>query len=710
MLLETTTLEFGEFLLDQKEKTLLRNGERLPINPKTFQLLVTLLEERGHLIEKERLMKTLWPDSFVEDANLAFTVSLLRKTLGDDPQNPRFIETVPRRGYRFIGQTVQAKTSSENDRAAEASSSPGHHRRIVLTAVPVIALIALFGAGFVWLTGDVRPAGQPRMSPVARTSIGNVTNAVVTPDGRQIVFSRKDGAGEALWRTEIASGEQVQLVPAQAAEYTGLSVSPKNDFAYFSIFAANNAVATLARVPLAGGPVEPLSDVAADVSVTFSPDGGKIAFTENLSSVNETYLKTANADGSNQRTIVTTKASDRDFPIFRASPAAWSPDGTTIAVAIRESDENGFYYKILLVDPESGAQSEVVGERWNEVVNISWLSDTDLVLIDSEPGSASRNLWRVSAETGKRTKVSHERAGFDWLSTSGGKIYTVQKKIHSGLFVADFAGSSRSLRSKQIYAEANSIETVAWNKNGQILFNSGESGKNEVWRIDPDGTAPQQITFDSGLSGTFAVSPLDDSLVFSANKERRKVLFSTDAAGQNFNQLTDGTSDLNPSISADGNTVVFQRGTMKPTLWSANLNAGQPASQVTGYYAQNPEYSPDGNLISFHFMDYGDKEPKWKLGLIDSATRRLVNKLDFPAPIANRETSWDPQAGLVTMSFQAGNGAGILLMNPLTGEYFTIKDIGSGAITSLAWSIDGRSLVYAQKHETTDVVELTAAY
>jgi len=156
--------------------------------------------------------------------------------------------------------------------------------------------------------------------------------------------------------------------------------------------------------------------------------------------------------------------------------------------------------------------------------------------------------------------------------------------------------------------------------------------------------------------------------------------------------------------------VVFQRGTMKPTLWSATLNEGLPASQITGYYAQNPEYSPDGNLISFHFMDYGDKEPKWKLGLIDSATRRLVNKLEFPARIVNRETAWNPQLGLLSMTFEGGNGAGILLSNPLTGEHYTITDIGSGAITSLAWSIDGRSLVYAQKHETTDVVELNTAY
>lgn len=120
MLLETKSLEFGDFLLDLKEKVLLRNGERLSINPKTYQLLVALIENHGHLVEKEQLMERLWADSFVEDANLAFTVSLLRKTLGDDTQHPRYIETVPRRGYRFI---ADVRAANENGSAHNRPTS-----------------------------------------------------------------------------------------------------------------------------------------------------------------------------------------------------------------------------------------------------------------------------------------------------------------------------------------------------------------------------------------------------------------------------------------------------------------------------------------------------------------------------------------------------------------------------------------------------------
>lgn len=113
MLLETNKFEFGDFLLDAKEKNLLRGGKPLQITPKAFQLLLVLIEKHGRLVEKDELMNAVWADSFVEEANLAFTVGLLRKALSDNAQEPRFIETVPKRGYRFIADVKRIKTEEE---------------------------------------------------------------------------------------------------------------------------------------------------------------------------------------------------------------------------------------------------------------------------------------------------------------------------------------------------------------------------------------------------------------------------------------------------------------------------------------------------------------------------------------------------------------------------------------------------------------------
>lgn len=104
MLLERQKFEFADFLLDAKENVLLRDGKPLSITPKAFQLLLVLVKNHGHLVEKDELLNTVWADSFVEEGNLAFTIGLLRKVLNDNAQKPQFIETVPRRGYRFIGK------------------------------------------------------------------------------------------------------------------------------------------------------------------------------------------------------------------------------------------------------------------------------------------------------------------------------------------------------------------------------------------------------------------------------------------------------------------------------------------------------------------------------------------------------------------------------------------------------------------------------
>ena len=94
--------DFGPYRLDAGERRLLRDGETVPVTPKAFDLLQVLVENRGHLLEKEELLKAVWPDTFVEEANLSVIVSHLRKALSDGGDEQRYIETVPKRGYRFV--------------------------------------------------------------------------------------------------------------------------------------------------------------------------------------------------------------------------------------------------------------------------------------------------------------------------------------------------------------------------------------------------------------------------------------------------------------------------------------------------------------------------------------------------------------------------------------------------------------------------------
>lgn len=172
---------FGCFRLEEGERRLLRDGQPVILTPKAFEILLTLVENNGHLVDKEELMKRVWPDSFVEESNLAVNISALRKALDESAGDRSYIETVPTRGYRFVASVTRVEEQSKNamrppvTASGTALMSPGAQEppfaaketrlaggRSVyrgLTAALVVALLGIAGY-FAWHRFS-RPAGQP---------------------------------------------------------------------------------------------------------------------------------------------------------------------------------------------------------------------------------------------------------------------------------------------------------------------------------------------------------------------------------------------------------------------------------------------------------------------------------------------------------------------------------------------------------------------
>src|SRR5262245_44564365 len=107
---------FAGFTLDTDQRVLMREGKCLPLAPKVFETLLILVENQGRVLTRNELMNRLWPDTFVEEANLTFNIQQLRKSLGDDARNPVYIETIPRRGYRFVANVEAVLTEGSSDR------------------------------------------------------------------------------------------------------------------------------------------------------------------------------------------------------------------------------------------------------------------------------------------------------------------------------------------------------------------------------------------------------------------------------------------------------------------------------------------------------------------------------------------------------------------------------------------------------------------
>lgn len=147
--------EFGPFRIDSAERLLLRDGHPVPLTTKAFDTLLVLVEKRGHLVDKNEMMSAVWPDSFVEEGNLAVTISMIRKALGDEGSERRFIQTVSKCGYRFVADVRVVAPQSE-------------------TPSPVVTAAAL------------RP-----ISPLAQTETGGEQDRMMVPFERVAVVAGK---------------------------------------------------------------------------------------------------------------------------------------------------------------------------------------------------------------------------------------------------------------------------------------------------------------------------------------------------------------------------------------------------------------------------------------------------------------------------------------------------------------------------------------
>lgn len=147
--------EIGPFRLDAAKRLLLRGVETVSLTPKCLEILLALVESSGEVVSKDELMKQVWPDSFVEEGNLTYNISILRKALGERAGEHHYIVTAPGQGYRFIAD-VRDVSDAPGEARPSASQAPVLAQRILSNKSPIIALL------FVALSGVLI---EPRLEP-----------------------------------------------------------------------------------------------------------------------------------------------------------------------------------------------------------------------------------------------------------------------------------------------------------------------------------------------------------------------------------------------------------------------------------------------------------------------------------------------------------------------------------------------------------------
>ena len=184
--------DFGPFRLDLGERMLLRDGAYVSLTPKAFETLVVLIERHGRIVEKDELLRQIWPDTFVEEGTLVKNVSMLRKALGE-AEGRHYIDTFPKRGYRFAAEVRVIEAPEETEAIAPQPEHDPSPRADALRryrwAVAVVVLLAL-GAAVYWMAGQSRrssSAAAPRAIPLTSFT-GRQTQVAFSPDGNQIAF------------------------------------------------------------------------------------------------------------------------------------------------------------------------------------------------------------------------------------------------------------------------------------------------------------------------------------------------------------------------------------------------------------------------------------------------------------------------------------------------------------------------------------------
>ncbi len=186
--------EFGPFRLEPAERKLMRGAEMVTLTPKAFDTLLLLVRNSGHLLEKDDLISTLWPDTFVEEGSLSNNIFLLRKVLGEDPA---FIETVPKRGYRFVGAVRQLPRAAplslekpledHRERPKEVSGKGRHLWRALMFGAVSLAILAV--GVTLWMRNSHRPTDRSQW--VALTQLPDpVSQPALSADGRMLAFVR----------------------------------------------------------------------------------------------------------------------------------------------------------------------------------------------------------------------------------------------------------------------------------------------------------------------------------------------------------------------------------------------------------------------------------------------------------------------------------------------------------------------------------------
>jgi DNA-binding winged helix-turn-helix (wHTH) protein/Tol biopolymer transport system component len=730
-------IRFGDFEVDMRTAEVRQNGNKFVLQGQPFQVLAILLERPGELVTREELKNRLWSaDTFVDfDHSLNKAVNRLRETLSDSSDTPRYVETLPRRGYRFIAEVAPDKVSeptasnvSPNGKAIESvsltptvgggkvgsKSWPESDAResasgaqfpaevwdgrfikagilaglLLLTAIPIVV--------WRWWSRS-QPVSFENLEINKLTDVGTVKNLAISQDGRYVAYAVNLGDKQGLRLRQVATQSDVEILPADAGNFVGLAFSPDGNYIYFVRSDRNDiSFRYLYVMPsLGGAPQKLITDV--DSGISFSPGGHKIAYEHWIR--NDMELKIANPDGTDQQVV--TVVHNANF-LSPGDPApTWSPDGQTIA-----------FSKLLVAEPRrwvlytvslANGRSRQLYSDDAAIGKPIWLPRGDMFLVPHFDRNVRRTqLWTVAFPSGRARRFTHDTGNYSMdldLTKDGGTVVAIDNMVQAHVWVSSFNDPESIHQLTQGGPPSFQIRTTL---DGRIMTTDGDG---RLRMMGEDGTA---FSILGNVHDVSWFTLCGHTVVLTSNESNSTALLRLDADGTILRKLATGNL-WSPTCSPDNRFVYFVNWEQPEKIRRIPLEGGAAVEvvQVLGDSIMgNVSVSHDGKYIAYPYSAYTGTIPGRHLAIVPASGGPPVAIFNLPGESWNVGPYWSSDSKSLQY-LQIRDGISNIWAQPLDGgSPRQLTHFTSGRIFDFTWSTDYSRLFLTRGSVSSDIVLL----